>query len=191
LQVRDALAVLRLDILQVVGRLDHVGVGREHEVLVRGAGPRRPRPARLARRLPPPEVEARPLGALAQRLQGFAHGTAPTPWPRRAAFRRDRRPAPAVVNRRRAPALRPGARRAPQSIRSTMIAGAMPPPAHIVTSPRFLPWRSSSSTMVPISIEPVAPIGWPSAIAPPLTLTFSRSSPRSRITFSTTTANAS
>ena len=35
--------------------------------------------------------------------------------------------------------------------------------------------RSSSSRMVPMSIAPVAPIGWPSAMAPPLTLTMSGS----------------
>ena len=66
-------------------------------------------------------------------------------------------------------------------IRSMMIAGAMPPPAHIVTNPRCKPRRSSSSSTVPISIAPVAPIGWPSAIEPPLTLTFSRSRSRSRM----------
>src|SRR6478736_6597920 len=72
-----------------------------------------------------------------------------------------------------------------------MIAGAMPPAAHIVTRPRLRSRRSSSSRIVPIRIEPVAPIGWPSAIEPPLTLTFSRSSLRSRMNFSATTANAS
>jgi hypothetical protein len=50
-----------------------------------------------------------------------------------------------------------------------MIAGAMPPAAHIVTRPRFRSRRSSSSRIVPIRIAPVAPIGWPSAIEPPLT----------------------
>src|ERR1700749_4957541 len=72
-----------------------------------------------------------------------------------------------------------------------MIAGAMPPAAHMVTRPRFRPRRSSSSMTVPIKIEPVAPIGWPRAIAPPLTLTFSRSSFRSRMNFSATTEKAS
>jgi len=38
-----------------------------------------------------------------------------------------------------------------------MIAGAIPPAAHIVTSPRFKSRRSSSSSRVPIRIEPVAP----------------------------------
>ena len=39
--------------------------------------------------------------------------------------------------------------------------------------------------------EPVAAIGWPRAIAPPLGLTFSRSRPRSLITASDWAANAS
>ena len=43
--------------------------------------------------------------------------------------------------------------------RSIMIAGAIPPAAHIVTRPRFRFRRSSSSSTVPIRIEPVAPIG--------------------------------
>ena len=43
--------------------------------------------------------------------------------------------------------------------RSMMIAGAMPPAAHMVTRPVDLSWRSSSSSTVPIRIEPVAPIG--------------------------------
>ena len=40
-----------------------------------------------------------------------------------------------------------------------MIAGAMPPAAHMVTRPRFRSRRSSSSSTVPIRSEPVAPIG--------------------------------
>ena len=43
--------------------------------------------------------------------------------------------------------------------RSMMIAGAMPPAAHMVTRPRLRSRRSSSSRMVPIRIEPVAPMG--------------------------------
>ena len=38
---------------------------------------------------------------------------------------------------------------------------------------------------------PEAPIGWPSAIAPPLTLTFSGSTPRSAVDARPTAANAS
>src|SRR6202043_1950964 len=75
--------------------------------------------------------------------------------------------------------------------RSMMIAGAMPPAAHMVTKPRFRSRRSSSSSTVPIRTAPVAPMGWPSAIAPPLTLILLRSIRRSRMNFSTTTAKAS
>ena len=46
----------------------------------------------------------------------------------------------------------------------------MPPPAHMVMSATCSSRRSSSSSAVPTSSEPVAPIGWPSAMAPPLTL---------------------
>ena len=42
-----------------------------------------------------------------------------------------------------------------------------------------------------ISRAPVAPTGWPSAIAPPLTLTFSRSCSKTCAQLSTTEANAS
>ena len=38
---------------------------------------------------------------------------------------------------------------------------------------------------------PLAPIGWPSAIAPPLTFTFDSSTPSMRIELSATEANAS
>ncbi len=44
---------------------------------------------------------------------------------------------------------------------------------------------------VPVIIAPVAPSGWPSAIAPPLTLTFSCGTPVSFMNFMTTAANAS
>ena len=46
-----------------------------------------------------------------------------------------------------------------EATRSMMMAGAMPPAAHMVMSPRRKSRRSSSSSMVPISMEPVAPIG--------------------------------
>ena len=42
-----------------------------------------------------------------------------------------------------------------------------------------------------MSIGPVPPIGWPRAIAPPLTLSLSVSRPSSRIALSTTAAKAS
>jgi hypothetical protein len=44
---------------------------------------------------------------------------------------------------------------------------------------------------VPISMPPVAPMGWPRAMAPPSTLTTSWETSRSFMNFSTTDANAS
>ena len=50
----------------------------------------------------------------------------------------------------------------------------MPPPTHIVTIPYRALRRCSSLMIVAVSFAPVQPSGWPSAIAPPLTLTFVR-----------------
>lgn len=47
----------------------------------------------------------------------------------------------------------------PAYTRSMMMAGAIPPPVHIVISAVFRSRRSSSSSAVPIRIDPVAPIG--------------------------------
>ena len=57
------------------------------------------------------------------------------------------------------PATRPGAGSSEPQMRSMMMAGAMPPAAHIVTSPRRSSRRSNSSRIVPMRMEPVAPIG--------------------------------
>ena len=51
-----------------------------------------------------------------------------------------------------------------------MVAVDMAPPAHIVISAVLASRRSSSCSAVVISRAPVAPTGWPRAIAPPLTL---------------------
>src|SRR6185437_13794776 len=72
-----------------------------------------------------------------------------------------------------------------------MVATPMPPPMHSVTRARRALRRSSSSTMVPVIMAPVAPSGWPIAMAPPLTLSFSSGMFRSFWNFSTTDANAS
>jgi hypothetical protein len=56
---------------------------------------------------------------------------------------------------------------------STMVTLATPPPSHIVCRPYFLPRARSAWISVDISLVPDAPSGWPSAIAPPLTLSFS------------------
>src|SRR6516165_7208664 len=75
--------------------------------------------------------------------------------------------------------------------RSMIVAVPMPRPMQRVTSavPRLR--RSISSIAVPRIMAPVAPSGWPSAIAPPLTLTFEESSSNARRNRSTTDANAS
>jgi hypothetical protein len=54
-----------------------------------------------------------------------------------------------------------------------------PPPMQAEARPRFRPRRRSSSVSVSSSRVPLSPSGWPSAMAPPLTLTLSRSSPSS------------
>src|SRR5690606_31488761 len=59
--------------------------------------------------------------------------------------------------------------------RSMIVAVARAPPAHMVISAVDWSDRSSSCSAVVISRAPVAPTGWPSAMAPPLTLTRSRS----------------
>src|SRR5450631_2518533 len=64
--------------------------------------------------------------------------------------------------------------------RSTIIAMPWPPPTHIVSSPIDLSWKSREFSRVPVMRAPVMPNGCPTAIAPPLTLSLSRSMPRSR-----------
>ena len=72
-----------------------------------------------------------------------------------------------------------------------MIAGAIPPPVHMVTNPVVRSLLSSSSRMVPIRIDPVAAIGCPRAIAPPFTFTFRGSNSRSLRNLAATTEKAS
>ena len=74
---------------------------------------------------------------------------------------------------------------------SMMIASPWPPPEQIAAQPRPPPRRRSSWTSAPTIRAPEAPIGWPSAIAPPLTLTLSSSTPSIRTEFRATEANAS
>src|ERR1700676_3495915 len=75
--------------------------------------------------------------------------------------------------------------------RSMIVAVPMPAPMQSVTSPIERLRRSSSSTSVPRIIAPVAPSGWPSAMAPPLTLTLDESSWKACRKRSTTEAKAS
>src|SRR4029077_1310945 len=56
---------------------------------------------------------------------------------------------------------------------SITIASPCPPPEQIAARPRPPPRRRSSYISVPTSRAPEAPTGWPSATAPPLTVTSS------------------
>ena len=51
------------------------------------------------------------------------------------------------------------------------MAVASPPPMHSEAMPRFWPDSSSADSKVASTRAPLAPIGWPSAVAPPWTLT--------------------
>src|SRR6059036_2506073 len=69
-------------------------------------------------------------------------------------------------------------------IRSKIPAAPMPVPTHMVTMPYFRLLRRIAWITVAERIAPVAPSGWPSAIAPPIGLTLAGSRPRSWITAS-------
>src|SRR6185437_2411087 len=74
---------------------------------------------------------------------------------------------------------------------SKIPAAPMPVPMHIVTMPYFCCLRRMPCTRVATRMEPVAPSGWPSAIAPPSGLTLSGSRPRSLMTARDCAAKAS
>src|SRR5205085_4964368 len=74
---------------------------------------------------------------------------------------------------------------------STSTASPWPPPEQIAAQPRPPPRRLSSCTSAPRIRAPLAPIGWPSAMAPPFTLTLSSSTPSIRIELRATEAKAS
>src|SRR5665213_18129 len=78
-----------------------------------------------------------------------------------------------------------------RAYRSTHMAMPMPPPMHNVARP-FLALRFciSYNSVTKIRV-PEAPMGWPSAMAPPLTLTLSASKPSSRLTAQACAAKAS
>jgi MFS family permease len=67
--------------------------------------------------------------------------------------------------------------RGPAVERSTHMATPMPPPMHSVARPFFASRRCISCSSVFRMRAPEAPIGWPMAMAPPLTLTFDGSQP--------------
>src|SRR4029450_4945725 len=68
----------------------------------------------------------------------------------------------------------PGVRLHARHTRSMMVAVPIPAPMQSVTRAVCAPVRSSSSSTVPRIMAPVAPSGWPMAMAPPLTLILSR-----------------
>src|SRR5262245_32565727 len=78
-----------------------------------------------------------------------------------------------------------------QIILSIATAMPMPPLTQSVASPRVARRRSSSCSSVTTIRAPVHPIGWPSAIAPPLTFSRSEEIGTSRTTASTCAAKAS
>src|SRR5919106_6983794 len=55
----------------------------------------------------------------------------------------------------------------PQFSRSTTVAMAMPPAAHMVSSPHWPSWATRSWISVVMMRAPVMPKGWPRAMAPP------------------------
>src|SRR5674476_15500 len=75
--------------------------------------------------------------------------------------------------------------------RSTHRAMPIPPPMHNVARPFLALRRCISNSSVVRMRAPEAPIGWPMAMAPPLTLTFAVSQPRSLLTAQACAAKAS
>src|SRR5204862_6267408 len=74
---------------------------------------------------------------------------------------------------------------------SIAMAVASPPPMHRLATPRLPPFFLSAPIRVTRMRAPEAPIGWPSAHAPPGMLTRSCGKPCSLIAAMTTTAKAS
>src|SRR4051794_26327319 len=70
-------------------------------------------------------------------------------------------------------------------------ASPWPPPPQRAAAPTPPPRRRSSSAVSSTIRAPLMPIGWPSAMAPPLGLTFSGSMPSSRVDTMPTAAKAS
>ena len=67
------------------------------------------------------------------------------------------------------------------ALHSTTTAMPWPPPMHADARPQRLPRRRSSLRSVSVRRAPLAPSGCPSAIAPPFTFSFARSTPSSLI----------
>src|SRR6185369_8806491 len=67
------------------------------------------------------------------------------------------------------------------STASRMVAMPWPPPMHWVDSANCLPSRFSNEAALPVMRAPVAPKGWPMAMAPPSRLTLAMSIFKSRM----------
>lgn len=67
----------------------------------------------------------------------------------------------------------------------------MPPPIHKLATPRFFPVRFNAYKSVTKTLAPLAPIGWPKAIAPPLIFTFASSTFNPLLTDNACAAKAS
>src|SRR4051794_12725271 len=128
-----------------------------------------------------------PFGAGSQ-VHAGRHVLAPEA--HRTADDRRRQPGPQRLARDGKP-IRPGAD--DEQIGQTRISTASPcpPPPHSVATPSPPPRRRSSNASVRTSRRPDAASGCPSATAPPLTFTRSRSIPSAAADASTTPANAS
>jgi hypothetical protein len=70
-------------------------------------------------------------------------------------------------------------------------ADPCPPPPHSAAAPIPPPRRFNSSARCKVILAPDVPIGWPMAMAPPLTLTFDASKPKVRVDSIPTAAKAS
>src|SRR3954453_18231914 len=79
----------------------------------------------------------------------------------------------------------------PVQSRATVRAIPMPPPMHRVARPFLASRFCISCSRVIRTRAPDAPIGWPSAMAPPLTFTFDGSQPSSLLTAQAWAAKAS
>src|SRR5205085_9250980 len=87
--------------------------------------------------------------------------------------------------------VRAGGRRAGLQASSTATAVASPPPMQSDATPRLRPLPFKALIRVTRIRVPLAPIGWPRAVAPPWTLILSCGMPMSRIANIATQANAS
>src|SRR5690606_6143464 len=121
---------------------------------------------------------------VAQRSLVFGHGINLRKWSVADRVRMDRDSEPSVPC-----SARDGRGRTQTT--SNRPAAPMPVPTHMVTTTYLAPRRLPSIRAWPVSRAPVMPYGWPTAMAPPLTLRRSSGIPSLSRQYSTCTANAS